>query len=90
MSTVKIQPSDKDTLEKLQAKLRLRSEMKLDQYNILGLLIEFGNVNFEEFVSFIEGVKLTEDEIKEIEAKFIKRYPDKHPDKSNDELIYGN
>ena len=89
MSTVKIQPSDKNTLEKLQAKLRLRGEIKLDQYNILGLLIEFGNVNFEEFVSFIEGVKLTEDEIKELETKFIKGYEDKHPDKSDDELIYG-
>lgn len=90
MSTVKIQPSDKDTLEKLQAKLRLRSEIKLDQYNILGFLIEFGNVNFEEFLSFIEGVKLNEDEIKELESKFIKKYPDKHPNKSDDELIYGN
>lgn len=89
MSTVKIQPSDKNTLEKLQAKLRLRGEIKLDQYNILGLLIEFGNVNFEEFVSFIEGVKLTEDEIKELETKFIKGYEDKYPDKSDDELIYG-
>lgn len=90
MSTVKIQPSDKDTLEKLQAKLRLRSEIKLDQYNILGFLIEFGNVNFEEFLSFIEGVKLNEAEITELEAKFIKKYPDKHPSKSDDELIYGN
>lgn len=89
MSTVKIQPSDKDTLEKLQAKLRLRGEIKLDQYNILGLLIEFGNINFEEFVSFIEGVKLTDDEIKELEAKFIKGYDDLHPDESDDDLIYG-
>lgn len=90
MSTVKIQPSDKDTLEKLQAKLRLRGEIKLDQYNILGLLIEFGNVNFEEFVSFIEGVKLTDKEIKELEAKFIKGYDDLSPNKSDDDLIYGD
>ena len=89
MSTVKIQPSDKDTLEKLQAKLRLRGEIKLDQYNILGLLIEFGNVNFEDFVSFIEGVKLTDDEIKELEKNFIKGYDDLHPNKSDDDLIYG-
>ncbi len=55
----------------------------------MGLLIEFGNGHFEEFVSFIEGVKLTEDEIKELEAEFIKGYDDLHPDKSDDDLIYG-
>ena len=89
MSTVKIKPSDKDLLEKLQAKLRLRSETKIDQYNILGMLIEFGNANFEDFISFIEGVKLTEEEIKELESKIIRGYKDLNPDKSDDELIYG-
>ena len=90
MSTVKIKASEKDTLEKLQAKLRLRSGRILDQYNILGFLIEFGNANFDEFVSFIEGVKLTNVEIKELESKFIKEYEDLHPDKTDDELLYCN
>ena len=90
MSTVKIQPSDKNILEKMQAKLRLRSNLKLDQYSLLGLLIEFGNANLEDFISFIEGVKLSEIEIKELETRFIKEYDDLHPDKSDDELIYGN
>lgn len=89
MSTVKITPKDKDTLERLQAKLKLQTNKKIDQYKLLGHLIKFGNNNFNKFFDFLEQVTLTDEEIEEIKNKYVGSYVDKHPDKTDDELIYG-
>ncbi len=88
-TTVKLDENGKAQLEKLQAKLRLISDLKIDQFRLLRELIYFGDKNFEEFLSFLQGVPLTEEEIKKINEKFIKSYSYHYPDKSDDELMYG-
>ena len=88
MSTVKIDPSDKEILKNLQAKLKLQANLKFDQYRLLGQLIKFGDIKYHEFLSFIEKTSLNDDEIKELETTIINHYSHKYPDKSDDELIY--
>ena len=86
--TVKLNPTDKNSLENLQAKLKLQANIKVDQYIILGLLIKYGELEFEKFLEFINGISLTESEIKELESRYIGTYPNLHPEKSDDDLIY--
>lgn len=88
-TTVKLDENGKAQLEKLQAKLRLISDLKIDQFRLLRELIYFGDKNFEEFLSFLQGVPLTEEEIKKINEKFINPYSYHYPEKSDDELMYG-
>lgn len=88
MSTVKIDPSDKELLEKLQAKLKLEANIKYDQYKLLGQLIKFGDIKYKEFLSFIEKTVLTETEITNLETKIIDHYGHKYPETPDDELIY--
>lgn len=88
-TTVKLDENGKARLEKLQAKLRLISDIKIDQFRLLRELIYFGEKNFEEFLSFLQGVPLTEEEIKSINEKFVKAYSYHYLEKSDDELLYG-
>jgi len=88
-TTVKLDENGKAQLEKLQAKLRLISDLKIDQFRLLRELIYFGEKNFEEFLSFLQGVPLTEEEIKTLNEKFVKAYSYQFLDKSDDELLYG-
>ena len=87
--TVKLDENGKTQLEKLQAKLRLKSDIKIDQFRLLRELIYFGDKNFEDFLSFLQGVPLTDEEVKKINENFIKAYSYHHSDKSDDELLYG-
>ncbi|MBA7660035.1 hypothetical protein ES703_68034 [subsurface metagenome] len=89
-TTVKLDENGKSQLEKLQAKLRLVSDIKIDQFRLLRELIYFGDNNFEDFLSFLQGAPLEEREIKELSRKFVKSYPYYYPEKSDDELIYGD
>lgn len=79
----------KDKLEKIQAKLRLEANIKMDQYRLLRTLISFGEKNFEQFLTFLQGVILTEEEIKKFHKEHIKEGDYFYPDKSDDELLYG-
>ena len=88
-STVKVDDTGKARLERLQAKLRLKSDIKIDQFRLLRELIFFGDTNFEEFLSFLQGVPLTDEEITKINEKYVKPYSYHHPEKSDDELMYG-
>ncbi|MCK4849124.1 MAG: hypothetical protein KAT16_08875 [Candidatus Heimdallarchaeota archaeon] len=88
-TTVKLDENGKTQLEKLQAKLRLTSDLKIDQFRLLRELIYFGDSNFEDFLCFLQGVPLTDEEVKKINEKFIKPYSHHYPDKSDDELLYG-
>ncbi len=88
-TTVKLDENGKTQLEKLQAKLRLTSDLKIDQFRLLRELIYFGDKNFEDFLSFLQGVPLTDEEINKINEKVIKSYSHYHPDKKDDELLYG-
>ena len=87
--SVKLDEIGKNKLEKLQSRLRLQADIKIDQYRLLRTLILLGEENFDLLVSFLQGEKLSDDEIKEFHNKHIKKGPYLFPEKSDNELIYG-
>jgi len=89
-TTVKLDDNGKAQLEKLQAKLRLKSDIKIDQFRLLRELIYFGEQNFEDFLSFLQGIPLAEEEIEKINKKFIRAYSYHYPDKTDDDVLYGD
>ena len=89
-TTVKLDDIGKQKLERLQAKLRLDTNLKLDQYKLLRSLITFGEEHYSDFLTYLQGTYLTKDEIKEFHSKYIKEGVYYYPDKSDDELIYGD
>ncbi len=87
MANVKL--NNKNLLEKLQAEITLKLGKKMSQQDVLDKSIEFAYEHLDEFVSEnIDHPKLTKELIKRIREN---RYdgPLEHPDKSDDELIYG-
>ena len=88
-TTVKLDENGKSQLEKLQAKLRLKTEIKIDQFRLLRELIHFGEQNFEEFLSFLQSIPLTDEEIKKLNKKVINSFSYHYPEKSDDEVLYG-
>lgn len=88
-TTVKLDDNGKAQLEKLQAKLRLKSDIKIDQFRLLRELIYFGEQNFEEFLSFLQGIPLAEEEIEKINKQHIKSYSYHYLSESDDEILYG-
>ena len=89
-TTVKMDEIGKARLEKLLARLRLDADIKLDQFRLLRFLVEYGDENLNDFISFLQGVKMSEDEIKIIHEKYIQPGIEYTSDKSDDELIYGD
>lgn len=87
-TTVKLDETGKKHLEKLQAKLRLVCDIKIDQFRLLRSLVYFGEENFEGFLSFLQGTELSEEEIQKLKTSLIKPYSHHHPEKSDDELLY--
>ena len=87
--SVKLDEIGKSKLEKMQAKLRLEANIKIDQYRLLRTLISFGEENFNLLLSFLQGVTLTDEEIKEFHKQHIKEGKYLFPEKTDDELIYG-
>lgn len=87
--SVKLDEIGKDKLEKLQSKLRLESNIKIDQYRLLRTVILLAEENYDLLLSFLQGEKLTDEEIKQFHLKHIKEGKFLFPDKSDDELIYG-
>lgn len=87
MANVKM--NNKSLLEKLQAKITLRIGRKISQQDILDKSIEFTYKRIDEFIE--ENIKyppITEDLINRLKKTAINE-PLAHPDKSDDELIYG-
>lgn len=89
-TSVKIDKKEKEKLEILQAKLRLEKNLSLDQYEIIGKLINYALENFDE-ISFFpeEDVFLTKEELKDLEEEIFISAEEYDLDKSDDELIYG-
>ncbi len=87
-TTVKLDETGKKHLEKLQAKLRLVCDIKIDQFRLLRSLVYFGEENFEGFLSFLQGTELSEEEIQKLKTSLIKPYSHHYPEKSDDELLY--
>ena len=87
-STVKLDETGKEHLEKLQARLRLTSNLKIDQFRLLRSLIFYGEENFDDFLSYLQGTALSDDEIRNIKQDVIGAYSYHFPGKSDDELLY--
>lgn len=89
-TTVKLSLSSKDKLERLQAKLRLDADLKFDQFRLLGSLIEYCENDINRFISFIKGISLSDEEIKQIHKDVVLEGAYFSPENSDDELIYGD
>ena len=87
MANVKL--NNKSLLEKLQAEITLKLGKKISQQDVLDKSIEFVYERLDEFIlENIEHPPLTDELIKRIKENAIDA-PLKHPEKSDDELIYG-
>ena len=69
--------------------MRLEADLSLEQYKILGSIIDYCDSNFHQFVAFLKGVSVSKEEIESIHKEFILEGAYYHPDKSDDDLIYG-
>ncbi len=87
MANVKL--NNKSLLERLQAEITLKLGKKISQQDVLDKSIEFAYERIDEFiVENIDHPRVTKELIERIREN---RYdgPLEHPDKSDDELIYG-
>ena len=87
MANVKL--NNKSLLEKLQAEITLKLGKKMSQQDVLDKSIEFTYERLDEFIlENTDHPALTKDLIERIHNN---RYegPLEHPEKSDDELIYG-
>ena len=87
MANVKL--NNKSLLEKLQAEITLKLGKKMSQQDVLDKSIEFTYERLDEFIlENTDHPGLTKDLIERIRNN---RYegPLEHPEKSDDELIYG-
>ena len=88
MSSMKL--NKKRLLEKLQAEITLRLGKKISQQEILDKGIEYVYNHLDEFIlENLDSPKITDELIERV----IKNSYDgelAYPDKSDDELIYGN
>ena len=87
MTNVKL--NNKSLLEKLQAEITLKLGKKMSQQDVLDKSIEFTYERLDEFIlENTDHPVLTKDLIERIRNN---RYegPLEHPEKSDDELIYG-
>ncbi|KKN30413.1 hypothetical protein LCGC14_0834210 [marine sediment metagenome] len=87
MANVKL--NNKSLLEKLQAEITLKLGKKMSQQDVLDKSIEFVYKRLDDFISeHIDHPPITEELIKRIKETAID-VPLEHPEKSDDELIYG-
>ncbi len=79
----------KDLLEKLQATLTLREGKKISQQELLDKCVEFSNAHLEQFIlEELQIPPLDAAKIKQILAHAVDDDV-QHPEKTDDELIYG-
>ena len=87
MASVKM--NKKRLLEKLQAEITLRLGKKMSQQDILDKSVEFTYNNLERFINeTITHPDLTDALIQRLKTNAVDT-PLAHPDKSDDELLYG-
>ena len=87
MANVKL--NNKSLLEKLQAEITLKLGKKMSQQDVLDKSIEFVYKRLDEFISeHIDHPPITDQLIQRIKDTAID-FPIEHPEKSDDELIYG-
>lgn len=87
MANVKM--NNKAVLEKLQAEITLKLGKKLPQQEILDRSVDFVYKRLDKFIyEELDHTVLTKEIIERIKKNAIDA-PLAHPDKSDDELIYG-
>ena len=87
MANVKM--NNKTVLDKLQAEITLKLGKKLTQQEILDRSVDFAYKRLDKFIyEEIDHPVLTKEIIERIKKNAIDA-PLAHPDKSDDELIYG-
>ena len=87
MANVKL--SKKALLDKLQAKILLLQGEKITQQALLDKCIDFVDKNFNTFVAQeIDSPQMTEEKIQLILKSTVKSGYH-HPEKTHDELLYG-
>jgi hypothetical protein len=87
MASVKL--SDKESIEKLQARVTLSKGKKVSQQELLEKCIHFSTDHFDEFIQEeLDSPSLPSEKISKILQNTVHSgYA--FPDKSDDELIYG-
>jgi len=87
MANVKL--NNKSLLEKLQAEITLKLGKKISQQDVLDKSIEFVYKRLDEFIlEHVDHPPITDELIKRIKETAID-VPLEHPEKSDDEIIYG-
>ena len=91
MSSVKI--NDKNSLERLSAKIFLQTGKKFTQQELLSLCVEYSLTNIDELITNIitENRTWTEEELQNLEDKFIEDFGEGTENLSNniDNYLYG-
>ncbi len=82
--TVKIDEEGKERLEKLQAKLQLTYDIRIDQFRLLRALVYFGEERIEDFLSFLQGTPITDPEIKTLMSKVARPYSYHYSEKTDE------
>ncbi len=92
MSSVKI--SRKDQLEKLAAKILLKTGKKITQQELLALCVQYSDENLDEFILQVtkENRKWDAEEIKQLEMEFIEDFGEGTETLSSDvdKILYGD
>lgn len=88
MASVKL--TNKNLLDKLQAKIILRTGKKISQQEILDKTVEFAHDKLEEFIAKNVEIPRITDEITKRILETPLDAPIYHLDKSDDELLYGD
>lgn len=91
MSSVKM--SDKDQLERLAAKILLKTGKKFTQQELLSRCVQFSNEKLDEFLSSVvkENRKWTKEEINQLHEKYITDFGEGSEKLSTeiDKILYG-
>ncbi len=80
----------KDLLEKLQATLILKEGKKISQQELLDKCVEFSNAHLEQFI--LEELQIPPLDPSKIKQILSHAVDDEvlHPEKTDDDLIYGH
>lgn len=91
MSSVKM--SDKDQLERLAAKILLKTGKKFTQQELLSRCVQFSDHKLDEFLSTVvkENRMWTEEEIRQLHKKYISDFGEGSEKLSSeiDKILYG-
>ena len=87
MANVKL--NEKRLLEQLQAKITIKKGIKISQQELLDKCIKFADRSLERFINdTFDEISINKEKIERIKKNSFKS-GFSHPDKTDDEVIYG-